>query len=73
VPEEQDIHTDHDRYQRKHVKHDGCLSPHCFVLLCAPEWSKSDAEHALIWAGVRAFVWRGGTGGGADVRIRYGP
>jgi hypothetical protein len=25
------------------------------------------------WAGVRAFVWRGGTGGGADVRIRYGP
>src|SRR5262249_45778408 len=33
VPEEQDVHADHDRYQREHVKHDGCLSSHRFVLL----------------------------------------
>ena len=29
--------TPHDGYQREHVQHDGCLSSHCFVLLCAPE------------------------------------
>jgi len=55
VPEEQDIHTDHDRYQREHVKHDGCVSPHGFVLLCAPERSKNDAEHALL---SRISDWR---------------
>ena len=28
VPEEQDVHADHDDYQREHVKHDGCqISP----------------------------------------------
>src|SRR6266487_3703643 len=43
VPEEQDVHADHDGYQREHVKHDGCLSSHCFFLLCATEWSKSGA------------------------------
>jgi len=37
VPEEQDVHADHDGYQREHVKHDGCLSSHRFVLLCATE------------------------------------
>ena len=31
VPEEQDVHADHDGYQREYVKHDGYLS-HCFVL-----------------------------------------
>ena len=25
VPEKQDIHADHDGYQREHVKHNGCL------------------------------------------------
>src|SRR5208282_2042109 len=43
VPEEQDVHADHDGYQREHVKHDGRLSSHRFVLLCAPERSKSGA------------------------------
>ena len=43
VPEEQDIHTDHDSYQREHVKHDGCLPSHRSCLLCATEWSKSGA------------------------------
>jgi len=43
VPEEQDVHADHDSYHREHVKHDGCLSSHCFLLLCAPQRSKSDA------------------------------
>ena len=30
VPEEQEVHADHDRYEREHVKHehDGCLSSH---------------------------------------------
>ena len=43
VPEEQDVHADHDGYQREHVKHDGCLSSHRSFLLCATEWSKSGA------------------------------
>ena len=40
VPEEQDVHADHDGYQREHVKHDGCLSSHRFVLLCVTEWEQ---------------------------------
>lgn len=28
VPEEQDVHTDHDGYHREHVKHDDRLSSH---------------------------------------------
>ena len=43
VPEEKDVHADHDGYQREHVKHDGCLSSHRSFLLCATEWSKSGA------------------------------
>jgi len=43
VPEEQDVHADHDGYQREHVKHDGCLSSYHFFLLCATEWAKSGA------------------------------
>src|SRR5262245_48226818 len=37
VPEEQDVHADHDGYQREHVKHDGCLSSHPSFLLRAAE------------------------------------
>ena len=44
VPEEQDIHADHDAYHREHVEHDDCLSSHRFVLLCATERSKSDSQ-----------------------------
>jgi len=40
VPEEEDVHADHDSYHREHVQHDGCLSAHRLVLLCATEWSK---------------------------------
>ena len=47
VPEEQDVHADHDGYQRQHVKHDGSLSSHGFVLLGATEWSKNDAGLGL--------------------------
>ena len=43
VPEEQDVHADHNGYQREHVKHD-CLSSHRFVLLCAAEWGKGDSQ-----------------------------
>src|SRR5207302_7548932 len=46
VPEEQDVHADHDGYQREHVYHDGCLPSHRFVLLRATEWSKSRAGGA---------------------------
>src|SRR5260370_41119689 len=35
VPEEQDVHADHDGYQREHVKCDGCLSSHPSFLLRA--------------------------------------
>src|SRR5262249_4787359 len=35
VPEEQDVHADHDGYQREYVKHDGCLSSHPSFLLAA--------------------------------------
>jgi len=37
VPEEQDVHADHDAYQREHVKHDGNLSAHLAFLLRAAE------------------------------------
>ena len=50
VPEEQDVHAGHDGYQRKHVKHDGCLSSHRFVLLGATKRSKNGR---LRWCGVR--------------------
>jgi hypothetical protein len=33
VPEEQDVHDDHDGYHREHVKDDGCRSSHAFLLL----------------------------------------
>src|SRR5215471_8980825 len=39
VPEEQDVHADHDGYQPEHVKHGDCRPSHRFVLLCATEWS----------------------------------
>src|SRR5262249_57428524 len=37
VPEEQDVHADHDGYQREQVKHDRCLSSHPSFLLRAAE------------------------------------
>jgi len=55
VPEEQDVHADHDGYQREHVKHDGCLSSHRFVLLCATAWSKN-ALPAWV-GGSRRSTW----------------
>jgi hypothetical protein len=33
MPEEQDVHADHDGYQREHVKHDACLPSHRSTLL----------------------------------------
>ena len=43
VPEEQEVHTDHDGYQGDHVKRDDRLSSHRFVLLGATDRSKSGA------------------------------
>jgi hypothetical protein len=44
VPEEQDVHADHDAYHREHVQHDGYLSSHGFVLQGVTEWGKSDSQ-----------------------------
>jgi hypothetical protein len=33
MSEEQDVHADHDGYQREHVKHDGCPFSHLSLLL----------------------------------------
>ena len=38
VPEEQEVHADHDDYQRQHVKHDGCQISHPSLLLHATEY-----------------------------------
>ena len=54
VLEEQDVHADHDGYQRKHVKHDGCLFAHGFVLPRATKRGKSGAVHAATGAGLAA-------------------
>ena len=54
VPEEQEVHADHDDYQRKHVKHDGCLFAHGFVLPRATKRGKSGAVHAATGAGLAA-------------------
>jgi hypothetical protein len=32
VSEKQDVHADHDDYQREHAKHDGCLFAHLSFL-----------------------------------------
>src|SRR6516225_10910741 len=40
VPEEQDVHADHNGYQREHVKYHGRLSSHPSFLLRAAEWSE---------------------------------
>jgi hypothetical protein len=32
MPEEQDVHADHDGYQRKHVKHDSCPTSHRLIV-----------------------------------------
>jgi hypothetical protein len=50
VPEEQDVHDDHDGYHREHVKRDSCLSSHRFFLLCAAERSKRGAGLSGILA-----------------------
>jgi len=41
VPEEQDVHADHDGYHREHIQDGACLSSHRFVLQCGTAWSKS--------------------------------
>jgi len=38
VPEEQDVHADHDDYQCEHVKHNGYLISHPSFLLRAAEY-----------------------------------
>src|SRR4029434_10258316 len=43
VPEEQDVHADHDAYQREHVKHDGNLSAHLsFSTTCCGSGARAE-------------------------------
>src|SRR5690348_16845599 len=35
MPEEEDVHADHDAYHREHVEHNGRLSTHRWFPLCA--------------------------------------
>ena len=34
VPEEQDVHADHEGYHREHVKREGYPVSHRFILVC---------------------------------------
>jgi len=43
VPQEQDVHADHNGYHRERVKHDDCLSSHPSCLLRAAERRQSGA------------------------------
>jgi hypothetical protein len=42
MPEEQDVHADHDGYQREHVKHDACLPSHRSTLLLEDRVAATD-------------------------------
>jgi hypothetical protein len=48
VPEEQDVHADHEAYHHEQVKYDGCLSSHPFVLLAAAERSKGGTYRMVV-------------------------
>ena len=58
VPEEQDVHADHDGYQREHVKDDGWLSSHPpFLLRVATDTIPAAAppSHATMARGDESF------------------
>jgi hypothetical protein len=42
MPEEQDVHADHDGYQREHIKHDACLPSHRSILLLEDRIAATD-------------------------------
>ncbi len=46
VPEEEYVHTNHDGYQREHIKNDGSAFSHRFVLSREMECSKSGGSCA---------------------------
>jgi hypothetical protein len=62
VPEEQDIDTDHDAHERKHVDHDGYVSSHAPCLSVvgsstkALEALRSPGGHVLTTADI-ALSW----------------
>jgi hypothetical protein len=47
VPEEQDVHADHDGYHRKHVKRDGYPVSHRFILVSTMPGPGCRADRAL--------------------------
>jgi hypothetical protein len=53
MPEDQDVHADHDGYQREHVKHDACLPSHRSTLLLEDRVAATD--HAAGRQRCRAF------------------
>src|SRR5664279_2699168 len=50
VPEEQDVHANHDDYHREHVEHGRCLPSHDSFLLWATNRSKITSAHAAFRA-----------------------
>lgn len=63
IPEEQDVHADHNGYQREHVKHDDCLSFHRSFLIRAAELGQSAAfmlttsfEECPLWGNSGPFA-----------------
>jgi hypothetical protein len=42
MPEEQDVHADHDGYQREHVNHGACLPSHRSTLLLEDRVAATD-------------------------------
>src|SRR5262249_16154645 len=55
-PEEQDVHADHDDYQREHVKHYGYQISHPSFLLRAAEYRPpSEIPLAFVRASARDF------------------
>jgi hypothetical protein len=49
MPEEQDVHADHNGDQREHVQHDACLSSHHSTLILddrvAARWVAAGRQH----------------------------
>src|SRR5450759_2633283 len=70
VPEEQDVHANHDDYHREHVEHGGCLPSHDSFLLWATNRSKITSAHAAFRAVVTKDPWRPGIRNGIVLRSR---
>src|ERR1035438_194671 len=59
MPEEQDVHADHDGYHREHVKHDACLPSHRSTLLLEDRAAVKPDVGQQVYAtgGMAALCW----------------